>query len=253
MSIEVHILSYMEQEIMPYTMRHYASLGARIILHDSFSTDRTREIAKSFGADVRDWDTGGKLNDALAARVKNEAWHGTDADWVIVADADELIYFPNGCEETLKEYDRRKIPIVKTHGFEMFADKFPTTAGQIYHEVKFGAEELAWYSKPSLFSPKRVKSIQFGMGAHDATVTLKTGRVINGGFHHLPVTEPETYLLHCHHIRSEAEVAARYDTQRSRLSALNVKNNWGNTKDSGIVHAKKKRALIIPRLQQVIA
>ena len=107
MKIQVHILAFNEEDILPYTLRHYSQFATKIIVHDSFSTDRTREICKDYGAEVRDWDTGGVLNDNLSRELKSTAWIGTDADWVITADADELIYFPKGVTQTLEEYDRR--------------------------------------------------------------------------------------------------------------------------------------------------
>ena len=59
MRIEAHIISFNEERIIPYTLRHYLSFCSRVILHDSFSTDGTRQIAEKLGAEVKDFDTGG--------------------------------------------------------------------------------------------------------------------------------------------------------------------------------------------------
>ena len=100
MNVEVHIVTYNEERILPWTLRHYGTFAARIVVHDSFSTDRTREIAWKAGAEVIDWDTVGQVNDQLLSELKNSCWLGTKAQWVIVCDADEFLWFPNGVVET---------------------------------------------------------------------------------------------------------------------------------------------------------
>jgi glycosyltransferase involved in cell wall biosynthesis len=248
MKTDVHLLCFNEAEILPYTLRHYRTFADRIIVHDGFSTDRSRDIAASFGAEVADWDTGGKLNDKLAMELKNTCWLGTTADWVICADADELIYFPEGAEKTLREYDEFEVSLVKPHGWEMCSDVFPTGDGQLYDYVKMGAKEERWYSKPILFSPKRVASVQFSPGAHQVKARYHDGKLIP---HPVNYSYPATYLLHCKHLGPVERIAARYDAVRKRLAPVNEKHRWGNF-EPGLKHAQDKRDAILPRLEQVI-
>lgn len=233
---------------MPYTLRHYATFADRITVYDAFSTDETRNICRRYGATVVDWKTDG-LNDNIAKHVKNTGWiNDFSADWVICADADELIYFPKGVEYTLDEYERQKIQVVKSHGFEMFSDTLPTTDGQIYDEIKFGGKDDKWYAKPILFSPRRVQSIDFGPGAHNVNW------IDMDGVCHPDLTvptDPPTYLLHYHHIGSLQRIADKYDATRKRLSETNVKHRYGNF-DPGLKHAQDKRELIFKTLHQVI-
>jgi hypothetical protein len=235
--------------MLPYTLRHYTTFASKIVIHDSFSTDRTREIAKSFGVDIQDWDTGNEFNDKMSMQLKNTAWLTSDADWVIMADADELMYFPFGAKETLAAYDRHGIAIVKPYGFEMVSDTFPTGDGQIYDEIKMGARDDKWYAKPILFSPQRVGSISFEAGAHGCTATLRNGVPVSNP---ITPTSPSTYLLHFHQLGTIEELGKAYDLRRSRLSALNVKQNWGWLGE-GIVHARDKRAYIMARVERVVA
>jgi glycosyltransferase involved in cell wall biosynthesis len=250
MKIQVHILTYNEEDILPYTLRHYSQFATRIIVHDSFSTDRTREICKEYGAEVRDWDTGGVLNDDLSRELKGTAWIGTDADWVITADADELIYFPNGVTKTLEEYDRNNVHIVQPYGYEMYSENFPTGSGQIYDEVVHGARDDRWYSKPILFAPKRITKLEFAPGAHQCHVTSKLGEryLIDNKNHKFTV--PTCWLLHCKHLGPIARVGKKYDVQRTRLAEINVKQKWGNF-DPGEKHARDKRANIINKLEKI--
>jgi hypothetical protein len=248
MKIEAHLITFNEEAFIAYALRHYQTFCDRIVVHDAFSTDGTREIAKKFGVDVIGFDTGGKINDLLNKQLKNAAWRGTDADWVICADADELIYFPAGVGPTLDSYAQQGVAVVKPYGWEMLSDVFPTCTGQVYDEIKMGGKDDVDYAKPILFSPKRIHDIDFGCGAHVCTGHLQDGTPFAN-----PVTPniPSTYLLHFHHIRPIEEIAREYDETRQRYSDLNKQYGWGPTM-AGSTHACEKRAKILATLQRVI-
>lgn len=249
MSVSVHILCYNEKDILPYTLRHYATFADQIIVHDAMSDDGSREIAAAAGAKVLDWHTDG-VNDALAKNLKDTAWQTDATDWSIMVDADELIYFPEGAWQTLASYDRQQLALVKPHGFEMLSEKFPTTEGQIYDEVVMGCPENQWYNKAVLFSPRRVVSVTFSAGAHQTWVETALGTKINSK--DLSPSNPPAYLLHCHHLGPVERIAARYQRQRERLSKTNIQNRWGNF-DPPMKHALDKRRAIQAGLVKVIA
>ena len=252
MKVEVHILTWNEEALIKYAVRHYRTFADKIMVHDARSTDRTREFAQWGGAEVVDWDTGNQFDDEMAMKLKNDCWRGTDADWVICADADEFIYFPQGAEAALASYSRTGAAVIKPHGWEMISDTYPTTGGQIYDEVKFGARDDKWYAKPLLFNPRIVAESGFGIGAHESDPVLKNGMKLRVGAN-FPRAVPPCYLLHFHQIGPVERTAALYDERRQRLCATNVRNRWGNIDDTGIVHAKMKRDYIRARLEQVIA
>lgn len=248
--VEVHILAYNEAGIMPYAIRHYQTFAERIVLHDLGSKDATVAIAVAAGCDVVMHDAKGEFNDLLNKGVKNECWKQTDAEVVIVADSDELIYFPAGAERTLQAYRENKVIVVKPHGFEMTSDVYPTTPGQIYDEVKMGGPDDEWYAKPIMFFRQRVKSLDFGTGAHVVTAITEDGtrlQVTN----QTPPTIPPCYLLHFHHIGPIEKIAADYDANRARQSAMNRQMKWG-LQEPGMDHALKKRARIHAGLMRVI-
>lgn len=248
MNIQVLILSYNEETILPYALRHYKTFANRITVYDALSTDNSRNICREYGAVIQDWKTD-CLNDSIAKHVKNTGWiNDHRSDWVICVDADELVYFPKGVQYTLEQYQAQKIGVVKCHGFEMFSETLPTTSGQIYDELKMGGRDDKWYDKPVLFSPKQVCSIDFSVGAHTCTWID-----IDKNDRQCPQVDTElpTYLLHYHHIGPIERIAARYDARRTRLSKTNVADKWDNF-DSGIKHAQDKRASIFKTLQQVI-
>jgi glycosyltransferase involved in cell wall biosynthesis len=250
MNVVAHILTFNEEEILPYTLKNYGLFCSKIILHDAFSTDRTREIARQAGAEVRDWDTGGKLNDMLAMQLKDTCWLGTDADWVLVADADELLYFPMGAAFTLSAYAHVGYPVIKPHGFSMFSEVFPTTPGQIYEEVKMGVRDL-WYAKPILFAPARLRSINFDPGAHGCSVVLKDGTVVKFPVEVGTPSLPPTYLLHYRHLGSLERIARRNDLKRARLADINLACGWGYT-TPGMQQALEQQEYFKLHLEQIL-
>lgn len=248
MNIQVVILAYNEEQMMPYTLRHYTTFADRITVFDGISTDRTREICRQFGARVVDFKTNG-LNDMMNRHAKNTGWiNDHKSDWVICVDTDEIVYFPKGAKETLAAYDEQRVQLVKTIGFEMFSETLPSGYGQIYDEIKTGARDERWYSKPVVFSPRRCRSVDFAAGAHTATAISIDGENIPNPT--VP-NDPPTYLLHYHQIGPAERLAAKYDATRARLSPENIKNRHGNF-DPGAKHVADKRALILPKLEQVI-
>jgi hypothetical protein len=246
--IETHILAYNGAEIFIYAARHYITFSNRIILHDLGSTDGTQDIAAQFGIEVRQWDCKNQVNDRFLKQIKEQAWRETDSDWIIMADTDELIYFPKGAIDSFNSYSAQRLPVIKPHGFEMFSETHPVTSGQIYDEVKFGARDDRWYAKPVIFSPKLIESIEFSPGAHTCMAILKSGAKFDNP---MEPSEPPTYLLHFHHIYPIEKIAQDYDDRTARMSEENKKNKWGNF-EPGIKHARDKRAYITSRLERVV-
>lgn len=249
--VEVHILAYNEERILPYTIRHYLTYADRVIVHDAYSTDATEAVSLAGGAEVAKWGLGGEVNDEEYCALKNSCWLGTDADWVIVCDADEMIYFPQDARATLETYLRVGAAVIKPHGFEMFSEVWPTTQGQIYDEIKMGAPDDKWYSKPLLWNTHLVEDSGLGMGSHESMPVLRNGDFLRCGKNWL-FPDPPCYLLHWHQIGPAQRIADRYDAIKLRMSRTNKAHGWGNFKP-GMVHVQEKRDLIVPKLRRVIA
>ncbi len=89
MLLSIVIITFNEEENLPRTLKSVEGLvrdlGGEIIVVDSGSTDRTVEIAKSFGAKVfvEEWK-------GFAAQ-KNSAIDKASGDWVLSLDADEEV------------------------------------------------------------------------------------------------------------------------------------------------------------------
>src|ERR1035437_1682865 len=129
MTIGREIVAFKEEEISLKNLKHYTSFCSRTVMHDLGSSDSSKAIAQAYVVKIVDWDSGNQVNDIVNKKIKETCWQGTDADWVICADADELIYFPDGHKEAFESYTAQNIPIVKPHGWEMTSEAMPTTAG----------------------------------------------------------------------------------------------------------------------------
>jgi hypothetical protein len=248
MSVEVHLLRYGDSWLVPYVVRHYLTYADKVVLHDAGG--EPLPMLPDYRVVVVPWDCP-EVNDLKYAELRNNCWKGSDADWCIVADLDELIYFPEGAAKSLGAYTQKGAAVIRPHGFEMFSEEYPRNPyGQIYDEIKQGAPDDKWYAKPILFSPKLVRDMRLGVGSHEADPVLHDDRRFHVG-QKWPFANPPCYLLHFHQIGPAKDIGDKYDANQARMAAVNKQNGWGNHKP-GIVHVQEKRDLIVPNLRQVI-
>ncbi len=83
--LSVAIITYNEEDDLPKTLDSIKDIAYEIIVVDSHSTDKTREVAKSFGAKVyeEDWKGFGEQ--------KNSAIDKCTQPWILSLDADEVV------------------------------------------------------------------------------------------------------------------------------------------------------------------
>jgi hypothetical protein len=208
MKIEIYIITYNDEKIMMYTLRHYLPLGKVIIL-DNNSSDHTRDIAEYMGATVRQGGMPNELDDLKLAEIKSNCWKGSDADWVIVVDADEFVY----CKDIVEVLSRTNATLIKPTWIEMFAEKYPTIDGQIYDEVKTGV--IGGGFKTNLFKPSGIKEINFGVGCHSCN---PEGNVVWGDI-------PEILCLHMKHLSLQL-LLDKAEHNKKRLSEGNKVMGW---------------------------
>ena len=151
MNIEVYIIAFNEAEIIEKTVKHYLGFCSRVIIFDNFSTDNTREAATAAGAEVRMFGINGVLSDKQYLMIKNTEWKKSTADWVIVCDADEILWHPS-LEEALKE----KCTIFQTYGWNVYSEEMPESL----LDIKTGFYD-GNYSKSVIFNPKAIKEINY--------------------------------------------------------------------------------------------
>ncbi len=83
--LSVAIITYNEEDIIGRTLEAVKDIASEIVVVDSGSTDRTREIAESYGAKVyvEEWKG--------YAGQKNSALEKCTQEWVFFLDADEVV------------------------------------------------------------------------------------------------------------------------------------------------------------------
>jgi hypothetical protein len=208
MRIETYILAHQEERMIGYTLKHYTQFSD-VILLEGHSQDRTVEIAESYGARIINIDTNNQVNDRIYLDVKNNVWKGSKADWVIIADTDELVYHKN-----IKEYLKdTPYTIFIPQLWNMFSEVYPTTDGQIYDEVQYG---VPGGSKINLFRPDQITDINYLPGCHNAKPTGNVNMSVNS----------EIITMHFKNLSREW-VIERNKYLFNRMSDINKLNRWG--------------------------
>jgi glycosyltransferase involved in cell wall biosynthesis len=103
--LSVALITYNEEDIIGRTLESVRDIASEIVVVDSHSTDRTREIAESYGAKVfvEEWKGYGEQ--------KNSAMRKCSQEWILFLDADEVL------SEELKESIRKEIWNPKADGY----------------------------------------------------------------------------------------------------------------------------------------
>ena len=215
MIVEAHLLCWNESETIAFTVRYYRQFCDRVIIHDNFSDDNTREIAESEGAEVRMFGIAGELNDLEYKKLKNSCWKGSKADWVIVADCDEILYHHNYLHKILSDSKDSGYTIFETRGFNIYSNDMPKES---FLEIQTGIMDDS-YSKHVIFNPQAITDINYEFGAHAHF------KPIQGNVNYSPV---KLWLLHYRCIGGAERVVNRHALYRPRLSAINKKWNLGH-------------------------
>ena len=213
MKVCVITLCFNEEVILPFFIRHYERIADRIIFYDGNSTDRTREIIAACPiAELRELDTGGRIDDGANIRIKNTAHRDIDADWFIVVDCDELLSHPD-FRGFLAKCDTLGVSVVRCEGWNMIGDAVPA-GGQLSEEMPLGVRDeytRTFFDKLALFSRHAI--VEYRPGGHSWKITR--GRQAPG----LPVKLLHYKWLSLEHIERKA--------QSLRLSQNNIDNGWG--------------------------
>lgn len=205
MKIEAHIIGWNIWDTVEFTIWHYLKFCQKVIFYDNYSDDGTFERFKYWELEnrieVKRFGVPGSLDDGEYRNLKNNCWKGSDADYVIVCDNDELLYWPL-LEKALEE----RPTIVKTQGFNMIANDLDWTL------ATQGAPDNN-YSKLVCFSPK-LKEINYVYGCHVAKPV--------GEFRLSKTVVP---LLHYRSVGGVERLIERQRQYVARMSPLN--HRWG--------------------------
>lgn len=209
MSVDAYIICWNEASTIHLTISHYKKICRNIYILDNFSNDGTREICEKMGCIVSFFGTLGVLDDREYLRIKNNIWKGSDADWVIVCDADEILDINiHLLEIAYQQFET----IFKTNGWNIFSNDVPLES---WSEITTGLPDKK-YSKLVCFNPKEIKEINYVYGCHEAKPEGKVW-----------FCELETTLFHYKHIGGAKRVADRHALYASRMSEWNKRYKCG--------------------------
>jgi glycosyltransferase involved in cell wall biosynthesis len=206
MNIHAHIITWNREDSLHLTVNYYKSFCSKIFIYDNFSDDRTREIAEEMGCIVSTFGRAGSLDDGEYLKVKNNCWKGSDADYVIVCDDDEILL-------PLNNLINKDVSIYRTEGYDMFSETVPR---ETWLDCNKGIRNKN-YDKLIFFDPNRIKEINYVYGCHEAK---PTGDInwSNGAMK----------LLHYRSIGGVDRLIKRHHEYVSRLSPINKKWNLGH-------------------------
>ncbi|NEO72144.1 MAG: hypothetical protein F6K52_22340 [Moorea sp. SIO3H5] len=200
-----------EERTIGLTINHYQSFCDRIILHDNYSDDDTIDIAEHMGCEVQVFGKKGVLDDKQYKDLKNNCWKGSNADWVIIVDADEIVHVKD-IRGKIDAYTNQGYTICKTMGFNVYSYEYPISS---YLEFTKGQFDNS-YSKLCVFNPKRIREINYDYGAHVARPV--------GDVHYGP---DKLWLLHYRGIGGHQRLVERHAEYRKRMSVENKKLGLG--------------------------
>lgn len=240
MKIWLYAIVRNEAQIMGYFLRHYTPWVNKLIFYDGGSTDGTREmIAACPNAELREWTGSDGLVDDEFHVFANTQWHEArgKAEWVIWCDCDEFLYHPD-MRNLLADYLRTGVEVPRITGYTMCAEKFPTTDGQIYDEVKTGFEDYIW-AKPAIFQSS--SNMMFTMGRHGIEYTAcKPTRSATAEIKLLHYRCLGLEYLKARHARNWARVPARC---REMSLGVNTQPGWAQNHGVAWFEAKLKGEL----------
>jgi hypothetical protein len=241
MTIEIHILTYNEQVMLPFTIQHYRRMfgNPKIVVHDNGSKDETIMLAKLAGCEVVPFHTDG-MNDTMQSRVKSDAAMNATADWVLCIDCDEECMITT---YDLQDLEDRGINVVHFEGWDIFDQV--TKPEDI--TVPMGCRSPGYY-KPVLLRTGTFSTIEFGAGAHNLERLIPMeGKSTNMSIH-------EYKLLHYKHwsdkwvINRSAELGARQSSENLQkghsghlLLPANAHQEWfdNHYKSREVIHDKR--------------
>lgn len=223
LSIETYLITWNRQESIHLTVNYYKQFG-RVIVYDNFSDDNTREICEVLGAEVRLFGKAGVLSDQAYLDVKNNVWKGSEADYVIICDDDEILYHED-LAYLLKQERLWGTTIFRTQGYSMFSEEMPKDS---FLEIQTGIKDNK-YSKSVIFNPQEVKEIGYVYGCHESK---PRGRIQE--------SKETLFLLHYNAIGGVQRMIDRHVLYEERRLKSPINVRWGLGKEYGNSPESKK-------------
>ncbi len=166
---------------------------------------RAQRAAANAQLQLRSYDTDGRHNSLRMNELRCTAYRGSrgQADWVIVVDADEFLFHPEGLRRPLQRLKDRGVSLPRVGGVEMLCTQpppgwNPDAPTPLHQQRRFLAVPSPWMSKQVVFHPSI--DVNFSPGSHSCAPVA----------HEVPLLRarrPAFSLLHFNSLGEEYVVA----------------------------------------------
>jgi hypothetical protein len=212
--VHLFCLCWNDARMLPFFFRHYDKFVDKYFIYDNGSTDGSIAMLEKHGrVEISHFESGDSFVEE-ERRLGDTMWRDSDADWVIITDIDEHIYHPD-LTGYLKRCRDQGVTAIRSIGYEMVSDAFPSGNQPLYELVTIGTRSTG-HDRLCIFNPKEVTATNFGPGRHEAA---PTGRVIWPEY-------PEILLLHFKQLGVDYPIA-RSAELRHGLRPRDLTQRWG--------------------------
>lgn len=167
--IHLYCLCWNDARMLPYFFRHYDEYVDEYFVYDNGSTDGSLQMLRDHGrVQIETFEVQGDSFVEEERRLGDKIWQRSrgKADWVIVTDIDEHLYRPD-LLGYLERCRAQGITAIKSIGFEMVADDFPTAEDKLINLVTRGCRSDG-HDRLCIFNPDALTATHYGPGRHKA-------------------------------------------------------------------------------------
>lgn len=221
MKIEWVVVEKNESLIIPWVIQYWKRLrevvDLKVKCFDNYSTDSSVELlSKEHWIEINYFKTDG-LNDEVNQQIKNDAWKGTDADWVVCSDFDEIIF--GDLVGVIHDADASGASIIALPWYTLVDDSKPQyDEEKLLHELTDKWVKHESYGKYLIFNPKKIKEINYSPGAHQINPIPSDIKIYNS---------EKAIILHINKGFGAEFKANAYHQGYKNFSDTNLKNRWG--------------------------
>lgn len=201
-------------------MDYWSEIAEKIVVYDNGSTDNSLSLLSQYPkVEIRTFDSGNSIDESVYIELKDNCWKeqkGSDTDWVVVADMDELLWAKN-LPKKLKRLTRCGYSIIVPMGVDMASETFPKyTQGVSIIDVCTKGKRNDRFNKCIAFDPNKIDQINYEVGAHTCQPTGDVKLYLSR----------DVLLLHFKNLSLDY-IASKYAVSAKRLSKVNIENRWG--------------------------
>jgi glycosyltransferase involved in cell wall biosynthesis len=228
MILDLYFCLWNEARLLPFFLAHYGPACRRIVALDDGSDDGTLEILAAHPkVEIRHMPEERDSWVIASTLWWNQVWQESrDADWVGIVVTDEIV--GPDLPASLARHKAAGHTVLKPRGFDMVSETVdPASATRgVFNQ---------WFSKPCLFRPHKITTVNLEYGNHDAHFE---GEVT--------VCEPADLVLRHYRYLGREETWARYQ-------ALNAKRRPGDKARQLGFHYEMPRAQFDEKFDLVLS